>query len=75
MIGDPDIGETPRVIQGPKMVFCKDHNLLMYPASIMTPHPAAESESESSSSEEDDLSDVKELTLRTSLAGLKKKGF
>lgn len=69
LIGDVSVGETVRAIQGPQMVFCKDHNLLMYPKSIMAPHASVKSESppssssESSSSEEDDLSDVEELPL------------
>lgn len=81
LIGDISIGETVRAIQGPQMVFCKDHNLLMYPKSIMAPHASVENESppssssESSSSEEDDLSDVEELPARTGLAGRDEMGF
>ena len=77
IVSNTDVGKTPRVIQGPRIVFCKDWNLLMYPTSIFTPHPAAESKSEpeSSSSSEDDSLDIEELPPRTSLADLKKKEF
>ncbi len=34
-IGDRTIGEEVRAVVGPEMVFCKDHNLLMYPKSAM----------------------------------------
>ena len=81
LIGDVSIGETVRAIHGPQMVFCKDHNLLMYPKSMMAPHASVESEapssssSESSSSGEDDLSDIEELPVRDELVGLSKKDF
>ena len=61
------------------MVFCKDHNLLMYPKSVMAPHTSVGSENPSSSSEssssEDDLSDFKELPARDDLIGLSQKDF
>ena len=34
-IGDRSIGEQVRGVVGPELVFCKDHNLLMYPKSAM----------------------------------------
>lgn len=74
MIGDKDIGENVRAVQGPQLVFCKEHNLLMYPKSILAvPRPKAagrvvevatededESESSDDSESEDDLSDVED---------------
>ena len=74
-IGDRSIGEEVRSVVGPEMVFCKDHNLLMYPKSAMISSdvrtaakqrslPTAtveEVEEESSeSSESDDLSDIED---------------
>ena len=35
LIGDRSVGEETRSVVGPEMVFCKDHNLLMYPKSAM----------------------------------------
>ena len=74
-IGDRSIGEEVRSIVGPEMVFCKDHNLLMYPKSAMVSTDARiaakqralpqaiveEIEEESSeSSESDDLSEIED---------------
>jgi hypothetical protein len=63
-IGDVSIGETVREVVGPELVFCKDHNLLMYPKSAMASSgkmPTVEDESDSSSSDSsDDLSDVED---------------
>lgn len=70
-IGDRTIGEEVRGVVGPEMVFCKDHNLLMYPKAAMAtsraPPKAAveevddESSDPSSSESEDDLSDIEEI--------------
>ena len=67
-VGDVKVGEVPRDIVGPELVFCKDHNLLMYPKSVMVEAgqvggDQSDSESEGSESDdegEDDLSDVDE---------------
>ena len=67
MIGDATIGEKVRSVVGPELVFCKDHNLLMYPKSALAVpgriveeiEDASDSES-SSSEEEDDLSDIED---------------
>lgn len=76
MVGDKSVGEEVREVKGPQMVFCKDHNLLMYPEVVMTTPKApatipkipkatveeVDDSSDSSSSEsEDDLSDVEEV--------------
>lgn len=57
MVGDVSMGEEVREVIGPEMVFCKYHNLIMYPKSAMIkalPKATVEevSESESSDSEE-----------------------
>ena len=62
-IGDPSVGEEVREVFGPEMVFCKDHNLLMYPKGC---HPRIEEvfdseeedQSSDSSSSEDDIDDI-----------------
>ena len=65
-IGDSSIGETPRYITGPELVYHKDHNMILYPKAIIGPaeafrKPTFESESDDSSDEsEDDLSDIDE---------------
>lgn len=70
-IGDRSIGEQVRGVVGPELVFCKDHNLLMYPKSAMVasrapkPLPKAiveelDSSDSSESSSEDEASDVEE---------------
>ena len=72
MVGDQATGETPRAVVGPELVFCKDHNLLMYPKAILAEakgirkHQAHvedyDSSSESSDSEGDeDESDIEEI--------------
>jgi len=57
MIGDPSSNENIREVVGPELFFCEDHNLLMYPKSIMTaPHVTVE-DADDSSSESDEDSD------------------
>jgi len=68
MVGDLLCGEKVREVIGPELVFCQDHNLLMYPKSAMATGKIAEelddNESDSSESDsEDDLSDVEDLPL------------
>lgn len=63
MIGDASIGEQVRAVTGPELVFCKDHNLLMYPKSAMPEAKAVEddepsSSDESSSDESDNVEDL-----------------
>ena len=65
MVGDTSIGETLRTVVGPELVFCKDHNLLMYPKSALAaPSRIEELESQdssdSSSDGDDELSDVED---------------
>jgi len=57
MIGDPSSNENVREVVGPELFFCKDHNLLMYPKSIMTASQANVEDADDSSSESDDDSD------------------
>ena len=45
-IGDPAAGETVRDVIGPELVFSQDHNLLMYPKAILTPHMVDDSDDE-----------------------------
>lgn len=75
-VGDPSIGETVREVVGLELVYCHDHNLLMYPNGVLadfmvarphhhrTPHVTVEefdsSESSSSEESEDELSDVED---------------
>ncbi len=73
MVGDASIGEAVREVVGPELVFCKDHNLLMYPKSVMAVPTAGkvveleddDSSDQSESSDDDeaeaDASDVEEL--------------
>ena len=63
MIGDTSVGETVRQVVGPELVFCKDHNLLMYPKSIMAASGLdkiddIDGDSSDSSDSEDDISDI-----------------
>lgn len=68
LVGDPSQGEAIREVTGPKLVFCKEHNLLMYPKSALAAGKAkanaayveTDSESSSSSDSEDDLSEVED---------------
>ena len=63
MVDDASIGETVRGAVDPELVFYKDHNLLMYPKSVMTvPEKAedVESSNSESSDSEDDLSNVED---------------
>lgn len=33
------MGEVPGRVQGPKLVFCRDHNVLLYPKSVLWSKP------------------------------------
>lgn len=73
-VGDPSMGEIVREVVGPELVYCHDHNLLMYPKGVLpdsmtarphhhkAPHVSVEeldsSASSSSEESEDELSDV-----------------
>lgn len=67
-IGDKTIDEQVREIVGPELVFCKDHNLLMYPKSAVPKSGFVESDreeeaassSDSSSDESDDVEDIQD---------------
>ena len=67
-VGDRTIGEEVREVVGPELVFCHDHNLLMYPKSAMVrglPQATIEEIDESASSSEssdsgDELSDIED---------------
>lgn len=79
-VGDPSMGETVRQVVGPELVYCHDHNLLMYPKGVLPdsvtarPHPHKTllatveeldlSESSSSEESEDELSDVEDPDFR-----------
>ena len=69
MVGDVSVGEQVREVVGPELVFCKDHNLLMYPKSVIELGKVEELESDgddddssssSESDEGDDISDVED---------------
>jgi hypothetical protein len=64
MIEDSSIDETSRKIVDSKLVFCKNHNLLMYSKSIMiiSEKVKEESKSENDSSDENEVSDVNDST-------------
>ncbi len=34
-VGDPNIGEAAREVVGPELVYCQDHNLLMYAKGVL----------------------------------------
>ena len=52
-VGDPITDETVRQIVGPELVFCRDHNLIMYlKALLLTCNDLSESDEESISSSE-----------------------
>lgn len=75
-VGDPEIGEAVCAVIGPELVYCHDHNLLMYPKGILPDSMASvgrhvpsgsllkeepgSSDSCSSKESEDDLSDVED---------------
>lgn len=69
-VGDPEMGEAPRHVTGPEMVFHKDHMMLMYPKACLADkaHRVTkvlevsddDDEDESSEPSEDDLSDIDE---------------
>ncbi len=67
MISNASIDEQVRKVKGPELVFCKDHNLLMYPKSAVPESgfiesdldlPSSESSSSSDDDSEDDLEDI-----------------
>jgi hypothetical protein len=64
-----DSGEAIREVTGPELVFCEEHNLLMYPKYALAASKAkaacaeTDSESSSSSDSEDHLSDVEDPKL------------
>jgi len=57
MIENPSSNENIREVVGPELFFCEDHNLLMYPKSIMTAPQVTVEDADDSSSESDDDSD------------------
>ena len=57
LVGDTSAGETPRPVQGPELVFCKSHNLLMYPKDVISPPDRVEEVDASEDDEEDDDED------------------
>ena len=64
-IGDPLVGETPRFVTGPEMVYHRDHSLLMYPKAIIQApgkivEEAEADDEDSSDSSEDSLSGIDE---------------
>ena len=77
-MGDSLVGEQVREVVGPELLFCKDHNLLMYPKAATATSQATEfietkhdissiSESESSysdSSSEDTIEDVEDCVFQ-----------
>lgn len=69
MVGDSSVGEPVREVIGPELEFCKDHNLLMYPKSVMNsaskPVENDDDDSDTSDSSEsgDEISDVEEDLL------------
>ena len=65
MVGDTSLGETRRTVISPELVFCKDHNLLIYPKSALAaPSRVEEVESQDSSDSsdngDDELSDIED---------------
>lgn len=54
-IGDSAVGEVPRDVRGPEMVFSPEHNLLMYPKAVLNnPGPVLDGNSDSSDEEQDE---------------------
>ena len=75
LVGDASIGEQVRAVTGPELVFCKDHNLLMYPKTALPRIEAVDSDeefheddaassSDTSSSDESEEDDVEELDIK-----------
>ena len=67
LMGDVSAGETPRPVQGPEIVFCKWHNLLMYPKDEIAPPDRTEGvdtsdddDEDNDDDDEDELSDAEE---------------
>ena len=59
MVGDVTMGEEVREVIGPEMIFCREHNLIMYPKSAMVrvlPKATVEEVSDFSESSDDDES-------------------
>ena len=57
MVGDVTMGEEVREVIGPEMIFCREHNLIMYPKSAMVralPKATVEEVSDYSESSDDD---------------------
>ena len=66
IFGNINAGETPKNFVGPEMVFCKDHNFIMYLKGITEtreskPENDHFSEFETENDDADDLSDVENL--------------
>lgn len=75
-VGDPEIGEAVCAVVGPELVYCHDHNLLMYskgilpesmasvarqvPSHLSPKEESSSSDSYSSEESEDDSSDVED---------------
>ena len=61
-MGDILVGETPRVVQGPELVFCKWHNLLIYLKEVVAPTDRFKriKEVDTSNDKEDDKDDNKD---------------
>ena len=69
LVGDPGKNEAIREVVGPELVFCKDHNILMYSKpSMATPTVAVgdgdSTDSSSSSESEDDIDDIEEIPYK-----------
>lgn len=48
-IGDENMGEKTIHVHGPELVFCKDHNVLLFPKIVLTPKHVEESKPKSES--------------------------
>ena len=71
-VGDVNAGETPKDVVGPEMVFCKDHNFIMYPKRAMEaretrPDDEDSFEFETENDDSGELSDVEDLPLYSGL--------
>ena len=74
-IGDPATGEAVRDIVRPLLVFCKDHNLIMYPKEILAAQSLEESDDDSDSEDSDgsvSLSNDEEFPAKGPLQNINK---
>ena len=61
-VEDPNVGEKVRDIIGPELIFCRNHNLLMYPKAILAPK---HDDNSNSNNGDEDLDSDSSIDLNT----------